>query len=263
MAENQKVTLRQSQLYGPIDFKVNPALVNNVLSPSLISGEENRQIASIYYGGEAVSLSNLSSGNQGSIDNINSYRSASPSYTSVLATPDATLEYLPEHLHMTELIQNLERMETEYPQKLGMLSFLVDNLFDVSYATGIHNFGRGEEEVSPDEGIIESLGAFKISGYIIAETSDPNASMNLVLRGVPVPLRKTKTSSNTYYFTYPQYLVDTQDSLDSIQHIEVNDAGSGSKYYFGNSHSFLKNSITTDDNDYANLQAYNRFERNG
>jgi hypothetical protein len=262
MAENQKVTLRQAQLYGPIDFKVKPSLIDNILLPSLISGEENRQIASIYYGGEAVSLSNLNSGNQTLIDTINSYRSASPSYTSVLASPDATLEYLPEKHHITEMIQNLERMEEEYPQKLGMLSFLVDNLFDVSYATGIHNFGRGDV-VSPVGGIIESSGAFKISGYIIAETTDEDASMNLVIRGVPVPLRKTKTSADTYYFTYPQYLVDTQDSLDSVQHIEVNDSGLGSNYYFGNSHSFLKNSVSTNDNDYTNLQIKNRVERNG
>jgi hypothetical protein len=263
MAENIKITLRPVELYGTSkDYKVRPTLVDGPLFPSLKVGDKTdvNRLIGITYSGATKSVSQYN--NQSVFDSINTYRSADIGYVSVRSTENTTLEYLPEHLYIVDFIENLERMEQEYPQKLTMLGYLFDNLFDVSYATGIHNFGRGDE-VTPSGGIIESDGAFKISGYIIAETTDASVSMKLIIRGIPVPMRKTKTSANTYYFTYPQYLVDTQDSLDSVQHIEVSDSGVGSKYYFGDSHSFLKNSVVADDNDYGNLQIYNRVERNG
>ena len=133
-----------------------------------------------------------------------------------------------------------------------MLTYLVNNLFDVDYAKNINNFGRASLIIVTD-GIISP--AF---GYIIVDNAPENLELNLIIRGIPVPMRKTLTSSGTYYFTYPQYLIDTDESVNSIQHIEVLNQGN-SKLYKGTTTAFP---LYTDSGDYINLRIINKELRN-
>jgi hypothetical protein len=259
MAENTKIILRVPELYGTSrDYKVRAGLADGPLFPSLLESEkiDSNRIVSITYEGQSKSVSEIN--NQALFDSINQSRSGSLTYTSVLEEEDITLEYIPEHLPMNETIANLERMANEYPAKLSAISYLVSGLFDVDYATGISSFGRGTQVFPSEEGTISSTEELRLSGYIIAETDDDGVVMNLIIRGVPVPMRKTKSSEGVYYFTYPQYLVNNQDSVNSVQKIEVSDSGTNPKYYFGSSYPFVK--VGTD--PYVNLQIFNKSGRN-
>jgi hypothetical protein len=250
MAENKKLIVRTSELFNEKNYKIRPFLLDNPLSPSLIEGEENRQVVGIHYDSEDKSVSELN--NQSDFNVINEYRNEDISYTSVRSAEDITLEYLPEHHHITELIENIERMQNEYPEKLKMVSYLADKLFDAGYAKDIYYFGRASI-IAVDNGIISP--AF---GYIIADDVATDLQLNLIIRGIPVPMRKTLTSSGTYYFTYPQYLIDTDESVNSIQHIEVLNQGN-SKLYKGTTTAFP---LYTDSGDYINLRIINKELRN-
>ena len=276
MAENTKLTLRSAELYEATkDYKVRPGLVDGPLFPSLTDSDKtdaNRLIPITFNSlSKSVSVHN----HQTVFTTINTYRSADADYTSVLSTPDATLEYLPEHLYIVDFIENLERMATEYPQKLTMLSYLVDNLFDEDYAVDMYNIGRGTEITSNlSGGKFESVaGGFTISGYVKVEYASSSIAMNVIIRGIPVPMRRTLTSANdggtyNYIFTYPQYLMNTEDSVNSIQHMEVSGQGSDTnlKFFKGSGtdskYGFLVEGQVEDDTDYANLQIFNRENRN-
>jgi len=254
MAENTRLILRSAELFINKDYKIKPELLNNPLWDSLLINEQidSNKVFGIFYNEEQKSISEIN--NQENFDLINNYRLASPiiNYSSVRSEEDITLEYLPEHLYITELITNIERMQTEYPQKNDMLTYLVNNLFDVDYAKNINNFGRALE-ITVDKGIISP--AF---GYIIADNVVTDLQLNLIIRGIPVPMRKTLTSAGTFYFTYPQYLIDTDESVNSIQHIEVLNQGN-SKLYKGTTTAFP---LYTDSGDYINLRIINKELRN-
>lgn len=276
MAENTKLILRSTELYDATkNYKVRPGLVDGPLFPSLTISDKTdaNRLIPITYGGLSKSVSQHN--HQPVFDAINSYRIEDPDYTSVLSTEDTTLEYIPEHLDIVEMIENLERMVTEYPQKLSMLTYLVSNLFDEGYAVDMYNVGRGTDITSNlSGGKFQSVpGEFTISGYIKAEYASSSISMNFVIRGVPVPMRRTLTSANdggtfNYIFTYPQYAIRTEDSVNSIQHIEVSGQGSDPnlRFFKGSGtdpkYGFLVESQVTDDTDYANLQIYNKEDRN-
>jgi hypothetical protein len=250
MAENKKLIVRTSELFNEKNYKIRPLPLNNPLFPSLIEGEENRQVVGIHYDGDDKSVSELN--NQSDFNIINEYRNEDILYTSVRSTEDTTLEYLPEHHHITELIENIKRMQNEYPEKLNMVSYLADKLFDAGYAKDIYYFGRALE-ITVANGIISP--AF---GYIIADDVVTDLQLNLIIRGIPVPMRKTLTSAGTFYFTYPQYLIDTDESVNSIQHIEVLNQGN-SKLYKGTTTAFP---LYTDSGDYINLRIINKELRN-
>lgn len=252
MASNSKIRLRSSELYKNKNYKVRPTLANNPLWDSLLAPQkiDGNKLAAIYYEGEEKSISEIN--NQSDFNLINEYRSADIGHSSVLSTEDTTLEYLPEHYHITEMIANIQRMETEYSQKLGMLDYLVSELFDTAYATNIAFFGRASQ-LTVSSGKISP-----VVGYIIADNATESLKLNLVIRGVPIPMRKTETSSGTYYFTYPQYLVDTDESINSVQHIEVLNQGSATLWR-GTSTSLP---IYSDSGDYVNLRIVNNETRN-
>lgn len=253
MASNNKIIIRATELHKNKNYKVRPQLLDNPLFSSLLTAQkiDANRVAGIYYEGEEKSISEIS--NQSTFDDINSYRNPTNiDPTSVLASGDSTLESLPEHYHITEMIDNIQRMENEYSDKLNMLNYLVSNLFDTGYATGIHYFGR-HTIITVDDGKIAPA-----VGYIIADSASEDLKLNLIIRGVPVPMRKTETSSGTYYFTYPQYLVDTDESVNSIEYIEVLNQGDA-VLYKGSSNVFP---LLSSSGDYVNLEIFNKELRN-
>jgi hypothetical protein len=276
MAENKKLIVRTSELFNEKNYKIRPFLLDNPLSPSLIEGEENRQVVGIHYHTEDKSVSELN--NQSDFNIINDYRNedisdTSVRYTSVRSTEDKTLEYLPEHHHITELIENIERMQNEYPEKLNMVSYLADKLFDADYAKDMYHLGKGFNITNKVvNGILKSTGTWSgetytstwnITGYMTVETADTNIKLNVIIRGIPVPMRKTITSKNgsvyTYVFTYPQYLIDTDESINSIQHIEIQTTDNSAVYWSGKTYLFP---IYSNSGDYINLQILNKELRN-
>jgi hypothetical protein len=251
MAENKKLIVRTSELFNEKNYKIRPFLLDNPLFPSLIEGEENKQVVGIHYESEDKSVSEIN--NQDDFNLINEYRNEDISYTSVRSTEDETLEYLPEHHHITELIENIERMQNEYPEKLNMVAYLADKLFDIGYAKDTYYFGRASEIDVDDNGRI-----FPAYGYIIADNVTTDLQLNVIIRGIPVPMRKTLTSTGTYYFTYPQYLIDTDESVNAIQYIEVLNQGD-SVFYKGTATVFP---LYSDSGDYINLRIINKELRN-
>jgi hypothetical protein len=255
MAENTKLILRSSsnELFITKNYKLKPELVISALDPSLSTADKLIQhVAAIHYNGSDKSVSQFN--NQSLFNTINAYRNGGTvTYDSIVSSNADLLEYIPKNLNIYTAIEDLDRMQTEYPQKNDMLTYLVNNLFDVDYAKNINNFGRASLITVPDDGIISP--AF---GYIIADNAPENLELNLIIRGIPVPMRKTLTSSGTYYFTYPQYLIDTDESVNSIQHIEVLNQGS-SILYKGTATAFP---LYSDSGDYINLRIINKESRN-
>jgi len=254
MAENTKLILRSSlnELFITKNYKLKPELVISALDPSLSTADKLIQhVAAIHYNGSDKSVSQFN--NQSLFNIINTYRNGGTvTYDPIVSSNADLLEYIPKNLNIYTAIQDLNRMQTEYPQKNSMLTYLVNNLFDVDYAKNINNFGRASE-ITVTNGIISP--AF---GYIIVDNAPENLELNLIIRGIPVPMRKTLTSSGTYYFTYPQYLIDTDESVNSIQHIEVLNQGS-SILYKGTVTAFP---LYTDSGDYINLRIINKELRN-
>jgi hypothetical protein len=254
MAENTKIVLRdeQDELLRNKNYKIKSFLLDGPLFPSLLSGEKinANRVVGIHYLTLNKSITEFNS--QLNVNTINEYRNPSISYSNIKPIADATLEYLPEHPHITELILNIERMENEYPEKLNTLNYLVDNLFDISYSKDIYYFGRASSISVSSGKIIPAV------GYIIAENASENLKLNIVVRGVPIPMRKTKSSNNVYHFTYPQYLIDTDESVNAIQHIEVLNQESAT-FFRGTTTAFP---LYSDSGDYINLRIINKEQRN-
>jgi hypothetical protein len=86
----------------------------------------------------------------------------------------------------------------------------------------------------------------------------------MILRGIPVSMRRTLTSINNgkynYIFTYPQYLMNNVDIIQSIQYIEVNN-GTGATFWYGENYDFQM-ANTGFDNTLNNLHIINKDTRN-
>jgi hypothetical protein len=254
MSENTKIIIKSesNELLRNKNYKIKPTLLDGPLFPSLLSSEKinSNRIIGIHFNGNNKSVSEHN--NQSDVNIINDYRNPSLYYSNIKSTEDTTLEYLPEHFHITELILNIERMQNEYPQKFNAVSYLADKLFDAGYAKDIYYFGRGS---------VITVSSGKITpavGYIIAENATESLALNIVIRGVPLPMRKTKSSEGVYYFTYPQYLLDTDESVNSIQHIEILNQGSA-VFYKGSTTAFP---LYSSSGDYVNLRIINKEQRN-
>jgi len=246
VAENVKITLKssESEVFVNKNYKIKPSLLDNPLFPSLLSSEKinTNKVVGISYNGEEKSVSELN--NQIVFDEINNLRNGTPDYFNIKTTEDTTLEWIPIGLHITEMIQNIKRLEKEYPQKLKMLTHLVANLYDLNYADGMHMIGRETEAKISGNKLLLNLSdeELRISGYIKVENAPETINIHLIIRGVPVPMRKTLTSVNgtiyNYIFTYPQYLLGKNvDVVQAINHLEVINHGSA-KFFYGKDYHF-------------------------
>jgi len=282
MAELNKIILKSAdtEIFTSQNYKVYPELIDSPLwasldnQPSIIDTEnikklDTNKVVGIHYNGDTKSISELN--NQADFDTVNALRNANITYTAVLSVEgaeDTTLEYIPEHPHILEQIENIERMETEYSSKLKMLSYLVSNLYDTPYATNMHMIGR-DTKISLEDTNDRLDTSITISGYIKVENANANIILNYILRGIPLPMRKTLTSTNSngtknYIFTYPQYILKNIDLIQAIQYIEVL-VPDLAKFYYGHTYSFL---LDTDDAlkgfeaNLANLHIVNKVARN-
>jgi hypothetical protein len=267
MAENTKLILRleEDEIFKPQNYKIHPTLIENPLWPSLLDPEiiNINRVIGIHYNGEIKSVSELN--NEDYYNEINDLRKESD-----------------EHPHITKTIEDLEGMKTEWPSKLGldMLNYLVDNLYDTDYATNMYMIGK-HTQVTLQDGRIYSPYDDKtgdeykrISGYIKVEGANEDITLNMIIRGVPIPMRKTLTSknyingvelSNNYIFTYPQYLLDNVDMIQAIQYIEVNNPGSSATFWYGTDYNFSSNkvlSFTGYEDNLANIHIINKSNRN-
>jgi len=196
------------------------------------------------------------------------------------------IEKIPLHRHINETLENFIRIHTEFPvrlttetsseileseynAKLLNIQFLKNNFYDPNYASNMWMVGKADE-ITPVNNRISSSDKV-ISGYISVENGQPSLQLNLVIRGVPLPMRKTLTSLNynqlgqitsyNYIFTYPQYLINNIELVQSIQYIEILNQGTA-RFFYGDTYDF---SIDVEDAGYntsANLNIINKFGRN-
>ena len=274
--ENNIVRLSEAEIFKSKQGKLlpfNPSVagkyVENALKPSLLSTEENKVVPGLYTDSSDTVVNVSLASNQGSFSTLNSLRSPSISYVNIISGGTTDLmEKIPVHTHVRENLENMQRMANEYPEKAAMLDFLIDELFDTAYASQMYMVGRSVQ-ITPQSGRIASTQTNLLSGYIKAEGAPQNIGINLVLRGVPVPMRRTLTSVNrtaspvtyNYVFTYPQYLIDNLEMIEAIQHAEIDNQGSAT-FWYGDSYSFT----VVDSNGFevktANLNIVNRDGRN-
>jgi hypothetical protein len=289
MGKNTKLILRdeQSLIFKPKAFKLSTELINNNLdltatdfnvigsqglslvdiqnNPIIIPGRNLTALLSSFYD-LSLNLANPTTKNQVVFfSDINAIRnSIAENNDSLIIAGGETLEKIPVHKHINETFENLTRMRVEYTTKLSNIDNFRLNMFDPEYATLMYKFGRATE-VSLIDGKLDSTNV-PISGYIKVEDANENITLNLVLRGIPLPMRKTLTSLNTdgtknYFFTYPQYLIDNIELVESIQYIEVNSSGINAKFFYGSTYTF-ENLNPVGYDKAANLNIVNKEFRN-
>jgi hypothetical protein len=270
MSKINRVILKNTEIFNGKKFKISADLKSrsNLLQSSWLDGVDditvqekglNTQATQIYIDENTKRNISEINDNINDVESINEIRN--PNYSFVQINNDITLEKIPVHTHITETLTNFKRMANEYPLKLSRLIFLRDNLFDTEYASLMYKLGRANLIPLDQNGRIYSDSSKMISGYFKAENAPPNISANIVLRGVPVPMRRTETSSGNYIFTYPQYLVDNIELVESIQYIEVLNSLENTEIYFGTSYVF-ENFNATGYQTSANLNIINKPFRN-
>lgn len=266
MAQNTQIILKTTgEAYDGKKYKLHYSLINTPLFDSLTERDKSFgtfSIAAFY--DENNQLINPSSANQSSeFVTLNNMRNddGTDSDTAII-TSDVLLEKQPIQKHINETYDNLLRMETEYSGKLSNLEFLRNNLFDPEYAKTMYFVGR-DVSISFTNNRWYSTESQILSGYIKAESAPSTLRLRLIFRGIPVDMRRTETSVNTdgtknYIFTYPQYLVNNDESIESIQYIERSGGGSES-YFIGTNNGFP---FTNFNSKYENLSIINKENRN-
>jgi hypothetical protein len=288
MAENTKIIIKNEseRLYNAGRYKLFHDLIPASIASSLstrdlekvASYNLNTNIAGLYESRLTVTPRSLSQynndGGATTFAEVNTLRSPSAiayyemlNPTSNLSSLSALLEGIPYNLHISETITHFQRMPVEYTQKSTAATYLRDNLY-TEFTTSIQNLGRTSQIIPDSNGRFFSS-SVRISGYIKVENAPNTISMNLVVRGVPVPMRRTQTSINytgetvssyNYIFTYPEYLINNKDLVESIQYIEAVDRGSAI-FFYGTSYSFTNTNLNYS-NNLANLHIINRNNRN-
>jgi len=294
MSENIKIVLRNesSELFKNNKFKLSPVLINayetlttdlnkiegtisdiaTITSRGLING------ISGFYSLDGIKL-NITKENQLNLyTEIDSIRSDDGTNSDTKlrigssTESDTTLEKIPVKKHANETRAILSRIQNEYNFKLTNLQFLRANLFDPDYALNMFYTGRTTNvnsrlvTVSASERTLRSTpdNSFDISGYIKVENADTAIIMEMYVRDVPLLMRKTETSVNSdgtinYIFTYPQYIINTNESARSIQYIRILNPGSNAQFYLGSDYGFP---APVADGNYINLAIENKSSRN-
>lgn len=283
MAKNERLILKApaNELYKNTELKISSTNIGSSLTPSftakdialLASRGLLNEIAAFY--GRDLSLMNPTTKNRETmITNLNVIRNllVTNSDVSIAGSSSPLLEKIPVHKHINETEDNLIRMAStsEYGtsstlgSKIANLKFIRENFFDSGYAVKMFNLGRATEVFPDINNRLYSTDQLNISGYIKVEDASPSIQLDLVIRGVPVRMRKTETSYNSdetrnYIFTYPQYLINTAESIRSIQYIDVINRGAGAKIFYGTEHYFP---VLASEGNYVNLKIFNKIDRN-
>jgi hypothetical protein len=267
MAKNTRLILKSinNEIFSVKDYKLYPGTINNILFASMNDAEKaanNYQVSAFYIDGALRNISELN--NLPLFNRVNGLRNPLISFENITPVQSLYLESVPKHYHISETIANMERMQTEYPRKFNALGNLSTNLFDSNYASQMWMVGRASQ-ITPINNRISSSSVL-ISGYIKVENASANLRMNMVFRGVPVPMRRTETSSlstgrKNYIFTYPQYLVDNIELVQSIQYIELENYDVDTLIYYGTNYEFTLSDLIGYETS-ANLNIINKESRN-
>ena len=284
--KNTRLILKTTDLL----FKENKYKVNHNLLPSKLSSTlsyrdydflnlrgRNDQVATVYFSSDYTNISPISiteANNLAKLNQIIALRNASGTRITkpyIVNSFNSLVERFPLHYHISETLEMYKRIKNDFVKKKAFVDYYSANFYDPDFAINTYMFGK-HHSVSPSlvGGVrrIESrrIGRL-ISGYIKVENALENAGLNLIIRGIPVPMRKTLTSRNksagtyNYVFTYPQYLIDNREIIESIQYIEVEGFSANTLYYFGQSYSF-KDNTETFGASLANVHVINRNGRN-
>lgn len=284
MAENARLIIKQEEIFKPQWGKIKNILIDNPLAPQMVGTdpynklndiptEYSRKVASIYKDSDSDSNS-ISYFNNNNKDNyviIQSLRTRDISYVDIIKTGESLMEKIPIHPHIRETLKLFELIEKEYPRKRKMLVNFRNNMFDPGYAEGMYMVGKGQQinvvsKVRDTQTKILDM-SFDISGYIKVENAPSTIKLFYILRGIPLPMRKTLTSynltTNNYIFTYPQYLMDNIDLIQSIQYIEVQNY-TGATFWYGNNYRFnlTENGLEGYGDKLSNLHIINKDKRN-
>jgi hypothetical protein len=276
MAENTRLILRTegNELFTKTNYKLSPTNIDPLIFNSMTVKDKSIanakgllvEIASFFLGSNRTNPTLESySGLNGFIQRINSIRdivSIQADIDIISGGSAILLEKIPFHKHANETEENIIRMisiseygsKDEPSSKLSNLDFLRKNLYDPNYAVKMYKVGRKTSV---------TLNGSVHSGYLKTENCNPNMRMEIILRGTPVEMRRTETSANSngtknFIFTYPQYLINSADSIRSIQELIAYDS-QGSQVFVGEDRSFP---VIASDGSYKNLDIANKDIRN-
>jgi hypothetical protein len=267
MAEIKKIVIKQSpsQVYRYDRYKIAPIFLdNNIVSSfsaidlSLVSS--NSDIFGLGISNEIIDLTKKDYLSEiGTINTLRNEGGIVPStkepilYNSIATENSVLVEEIPDNLHTSEYLRNLKNINfvSEFSRKQSMLKRMAriygETSEEVPYATNLWMLPlgiTGEISIIPVNGRIDSSEVL-ISGYIKILSTTQNTNLNLVMRGVPVPMRRVLTSINhdptityNYVFIYPQYLIDNIELIQAIDYIEINNYTVGSSIYYSNNYYF-------------------------
>jgi len=302
MAEVNKLIVKNqvNEIYQQDKYKVPPTLINaseNTISESLSTIDDsivnlnnlNKNTAGLGINGSIVNLTRKdytpeigilnTLRNQGGVNAIIKENVIyNQIYTSTL------LEKIPDNLHVSEYLRNLKNTNliNEYPMKQSMLRKMAriygESSQPIPYATNLWMLPLGIETAVTIEaggGLSSSVDKL-ISGYIKVTDTNINTQMNLVMRGVPVPMRRVLTSKNysvapfnipssyNYVFIYPQYIVNNIELIQAIDYIEITGyaANPDTKVYYSNNYEFSILDTEGYNDNLAPLNIINRELRN-
>jgi len=302
MAEVNKLIVKNqvNEIYQQDKYKVPPTLINaseNTISESLSTIDDsivnlnnlNKNTAGLGINGSIVNLTRKdytpeigilnTLRNQGGVNAIIKENVIyNQIYTSTL------LEKIPDNLHVSEYLRNLKNTNliNEYPMKQSMLRKMAriygESSQPIPYATNLWMLPLGIETAVTIEagGELSSSVDKLISGYIKVTDTNINTQMNLVMRGVPVPMRRVLTSKNysvapfnipssyNYVFIYPQYIVNNIELIQAIDYIEITGyaANPDTKVYYSNNYEFSILDAEGYNDNLAPLNIINRELRN-
>jgi hypothetical protein len=302
MAEVNKLIVKSqsNEIYQQDKYKVSPTLINaseNTISESLSTIDDSiatlnsldKKTAGLGIDGDIINLTRKdytpeigilnTLRNQGGVNaSIKESVIYNQIYTSTL------LEKIPDNLHVSEYLRNLKNTNliNEYPMKQSMLRKMAriygESSQTIPYATNLWMLPLGiEPSVTIEAGGKLSSSADKlISGYIKIIDTNFNTKMNLVMRGVPVPMRRILTSKNysvapfnipssyNYVFIYPQYIVNNIELIQAIDYIEITGyaANLDTRVYYSNNYEFSILDAEGYNNNLAPLNIINREFRN-
>jgi hypothetical protein len=297
MAEVNKLIVKNqvSEIYQQDKYKVPPTLIDaseNTISESLSAIDNSivtlnnldKNTAGLGIDGSIINLTRKdytpeigilnTLRNQGGVNaSIKESVIYNQIYTSTL------LEKIPDNLHISEYLRNLKNINliNEYPMKQSMLKKMAriygESNQPIPYATNLWMLPLGIETpvVIETGGRLSSSVDKLISGYIKVLNTVPGIKLNLIMRGVPIPMRKVLTSTNhgeittyNYVFIYPQYIINNIELIQAIDYIEITGyaANSDTRVYYSNNYEFSILDAEGYNNNLAPLNIINRELRN-
>lgn len=160
-------------------------------------------------------------------------------------------EYLFQHFYIGETGSKykISNAEYEFRAKYDLLT-KYNTLYPLDgkqvYSYSVFRSGRGSELT-----LINSTNSYfnKVKGYILtkdgkayntpfikAEGFSQNVSAFVVVRGIPIKMKRVETSHDdkyNYIFSYPEYILNDISRLESIQMILFSEKSSDSKVFDG------------------------------